>query len=296
MTSIICDNLYKKYKGKQVLNGFSFECNNEILFLAGKNGAGKTTFIRIALGMEKPDKGTVTLEGNSSKKGNVGVVFDTPCLYPHMTCKENIDIFCTGFLHDKNHVNKILQNLQISNDLLHKHVGKCSFGQQHRICVAIALIRKPTFLFLDEPTIGLDPISWSLVRKSIIKNRDEQNGSVIITGQDYFEMASFSNKIVILDEGICKFAGPTKKLLDSFPSTIALTTADILPENVLNKCENIISNNDGTKTYCFSQTVDQDYLLKTINEYSIVVKDLKTYQLSLKEAVYKTIGNKEVII
>ena len=254
MSAIVCENLYKQYRDKQVLNGFDFQCENSIMFLAGRNGAGKTTFIKIAFGMEKPDKGHVRfVRDYSTKKHDIGVVFDTPCLYPHMSCQDNINIFCTGFLDDKAYVKTVLNNLHIDNELLHKSAGKCSFGQQHRISVAIALIRKPSFLFLDEPTIGLDPISWELVRNSIIKNKEEQNGCVVITGQDYFEMASFSNELVILDAGISKYTGSTKAFLESFPSELSVTMYAPIIKEIADKSKTIINNADGTVTCFFRQ-------------------------------------------
>ena len=209
MSSIIVNNLHKSFKSNHVLSGLSFECHNEIVFVAGLNGAGKTTLIRLALNLEFADKGTVSLINDYEKplEDGIGVVFDTPCLYRKMTCKQNIGIFCTGYLDDKKHMQKVLDNLNIDSVLMRKNVDDCSFGQQHRVNVAIALIRKPTILFLDEPTIGLDPISWELIKDSIIQNKNEQGGCVVITGQDYHELGQMADKLLILRDGKSQYYG-----------------------------------------------------------------------------------------
>jgi len=124
-----------------------------------------------------------------------------------MTCKQNINIFCTGYLDDKKHMQKVLDNLNIDSVLMRKNVDDCSFGQQHRVNVTIALIRKPTILFLDEPTIGLDPISWELIKDSIIQNKNEQGGCVVITGQDYHELGQMADKLLILRDGKSQYYG-----------------------------------------------------------------------------------------
>ncbi|MBQ2775494.1 MAG: ABC transporter ATP-binding protein [Clostridia bacterium] len=294
MAKIIFNDVYKKFGNKSVLNGLSFTCENEVLFLAGKNGAGKTTLIRSALKLEKIDRGDISYISNSDNKTiNTGAVFDTPCLYGQMTCEENINLFCTGFLKDKNHVKRILENLNIDRSLLKKLASKCSFGQQHRISVAIALIRKPTFLFLDEPTIGLDPISWKLVRESILRNKQEQNGCIIITGQDYFEMADFSEKLVILDEGVAKFSGKTQEFLKDFPYKVSLTIPSKLTEKVQFNVQQETKNNDGSYTYVFGNDVKTEDVVLLTNANNIPIISLSTIETNLKDAVYTVIGGGE---
>ena len=213
MSKIIVHNLHKRFKNKVVLSGIDFQVENEIIFIAGLNGAGKTTLLRIMLEMEKPDKGETRFENTcETNKEQVACVFDSTCLYLNMTTRQNINIFCTGYLNDKDHMEEVIDNLQIRG-FLDKKVGNCSFGQQHRISIAIALIRKPVFLLLDEPTIGIDPISWELVRKSIILNREKTQGCVIITGQDYDELCEMSHKLVVLHKGEMVYYGTPEEFL-----------------------------------------------------------------------------------
>lgn len=218
MAKIIIKDLHKKFKRANVLNGLSFQIENEILFIAGRNGAGKTTLLRLLLNMERQDKGFIEIKDDvTNASENICCVFDSTCLYQDMNCSENISILGTGYLNDKAHIDRIIDSLQIK-ELLHKKVGRCSFGQQHRISMAIALIRKPVFLLLDEPTVGLDPMSWELVRAAVLANKNEQNGCVIITGQDYDALCDISDKILVLSDGISKFYGTPNELLSAHRS------------------------------------------------------------------------------
>ena len=286
MSHIIVKDIHKSYKKNQVLNGLSFECKNEILFLAGKNGAGKTTFIRLALGLDKEDKGSIDFDGER----NLGVVFDTPSLYQNLTCNENINILCTGYLDDKPYIDKILKTLRIDSSLLKKRVGKCSFGQQHRISVAIALIRKPVYLFLDEPTIGLDPESWEMVRECILINKEKQNGSVIITGQDYFEMRNLADKILVLEKGKAKFCESIPSFINRFKQRIKLITdKEIVFDSELGKYMEKKEMIGNEHHYYFE---NRDQVLDLIHNGNIKILHLSTEHIDLKDAFLRSIDIK----
>ncbi|MEE1153616.1 MAG: ABC transporter ATP-binding protein [Acutalibacteraceae bacterium] len=287
MARIEANNLYKKYKSNNVLCGLDFICEDEIMFLAGKNGSGKTTFIRIATGMERADSGCVKLLSGSKKLSNqkVGAVFDSPCLYHNMTGKENLDILCTGHFDDKKYSDKILECLKIDNRFLSMKAEKYSFGQKHRLSVAIALIRKPTILFLDEPTIGLDPESWDYVRNGIMLNRSEQKGCVVITGQDYFELGSIADSILILSEGKSKYYGSIDEFVNKFPKMVKLTTnTNILPKSLAVLSPSCNSCGDLLYNYTFNG-VEPEKIFSLIKDCDIVIKNISVEETSLKDAV-----------
>jgi|LSQX01.1.fsa_nt_gb ABC-2 type transport system ATP-binding protein/Cu-processing system ATP-binding protein len=286
MSQIIVNNLHKSFKGHEVLKGLTFTCENEIVFIAGRNGAGKTTFIRIALGMESCDKGDITYKNKQNDK--MGVVFDTPCLYAQMTCRDNIKIFCGEYYNDKEYVRKIKDKLNLDHSLLKKRVDKCSFGQQHRLSVAIALIRKPKYLFLDEPTIGLDPISWGLIRESILLNKSEQKGCIIITGQDYFELGNLADKLLILDKGISQYYGSVADLLNKFPKRILLrTSGSILPDPLNLYCGKIEGDDDKV----FHLIGDEQEILDKIKRLDVEIEYLSVKEMDLKEAILEVMNN-----
>lgn len=170
MSDISVINLKKKFNKKTILNDISFSTNGEFLFLAGRNGAGKTTLINCALELTDIDAGYVKYDTKTLKdvRNQVAVVFDSAKLYLNFTGYTNIKIFNSKNRKDTHYVNEILEALELSHELLQKKVKTYSFGQRHRLAVAIAMINKPQYIFLDEPTIGLDPISWELTQKMLL--------------------------------------------------------------------------------------------------------------------------------
>ena len=296
MAMLTFDNVYKKYGKKKVLSGFSLKCANEILFLAGKNGAGKTTLIRGALGLERFDKGTVLYKNESEKYGSSkrkGVVFDTPCLYGQMSCQQNIKIFCCGFEKDSCHVNSILESLQIDKDLLRKKVSACSFGQQHRLSVAIALIRKPVFLFLDEPSVGLDPFSWKLVREAIVNNNNEQGGCTIITGQDYLEMSEMSDRIAVLDKGTVQYLGKTQELLASLPGKYYMNVSG----KILNEKSLLLRDEkqeeDGSYSYLLPEKMPVETAFSLASSQGLSVLSISEKPKRLEDAIRKLLERRD---
>lgn len=294
MTKLVANNVSKKFKSHQVLRGLSFNCEDEILFIAGKNGAGKTTFIRLALGMERLDKGEIHYKGDkelSTSELRKGCVFDTPCLFMEMSGQENINIFCTGDLQDHTHINQILDSLNIDHRFLMQKAKTYSFGQQHRLNVAIALIRKPQVLFLDEPTVGLDPVSWELVKESIILNQQQQKGCVIITGQDFSEMEKMANKVLILDEGQNKYLGTPEELIRRFPKRILLKTKSAsLPEDIKKHIVQVDADENENFSYLFSAGEQTDDVFIRIKNSAIEITHLSIIETNLKEAFMKTIN------
>lgn len=297
MAKIEVAELHKKYKSNKVLCGLDFICEDEIMFLAGKNGSGKTTFIRIAVGMERADSGKVKLiSDNGTKLSNrIGAVFDSPCLYQNITGKENLKLLCTGYLDDKKYSKKILDCLKIDDRFLATKACKYSFGQQHRLSVAISLIRKPTILFLDEPTIGLDPESWSYVRDGIMLNRHEQKGCVIITGQDYYELGNLANSVLVLSEGKAKYCGSTENLIQKFPKKMKLTTkTQVLPKELMKFCSSCTPLENSLFDFTFNVT-ELDKLFGIIKQNDIIIQNLSVEEASLKDAVLQIQNQQDTI-
>ena len=214
MGTIDVKNINKNYGKKSVLTDISFKASDEVVFLAGFNGAGKTTFLRIALGLEKADSGKIEMKSSANDSDNVekGAVFDSSTLYLQYSGIKNIKIMCMEYLKEKDRIDSILSDLSLEQGLLRKKVSQYSFGQKHRLMLAIALIRKPQIMFLDEPTIGLDPISWQLIENRILKSRDE-GCCFIITGQDYNAMEKISDKILVLNDTRNKFFGSVEEFM-----------------------------------------------------------------------------------
>jgi ABC-type multidrug transport system ATPase subunit len=165
-------NITKKFGNKEILKSVSFKAEpSQITFLAGQNGAGKTTWIRIAIGLLTSTSGKVCFNNDTVNniRKDISVVFDEPPVYTHLTGVDNIRLLSGIEKPDLQWENSILDMLKIDKHFIKMKGKSYSLGQRHRLAVASALIRKPKYLILDEPSIGIDPVSWDLVKQCLLK-------------------------------------------------------------------------------------------------------------------------------
>jgi len=298
MNKLEVKDVRKQYKSKHVLKGISFAVEDEFHFIAGKNGAGKTTIIKCALGLEKLNAGKILYNNQEFEKNreDVAVVFDRDNLYLDMTGKDNIKIFCGKYLKDVEKYNDLMTALDLSKELLNKKVRQYSFGQNHRLCVAMAMLKTPRFLFLDEPTIGLDPVSWDLIKTILIEYKEKYNTCAIITGQDYEEMQSLCDSISILNKGKIIYSGKMEELINSYPKEISFYfVGDInILESLLDKfnLKDILITLKEGEYKLFLDRKDADIFA---NELSGIrgIANLVIKNMSLKEIFMGMVGKKK---
>lgn len=208
MSDIICvDGLIKEYAGIKVVDGVSFSVNKgEIYGLLGRNGAGKTTIMKILLGLANPTSGKVSILGkdmsvNSEKKvlKKVGCIIENPGFYSNLTGTENLEIFAKLRGLDQDSVKKALElvNLPYKDKKL---FSKYSLGMKQRLAIANAIMHNPEILVLDEPINGLDPIGIAEVRE-LLKKLKESGVSVLISSHILSELENVADRISIIDFG-----------------------------------------------------------------------------------------------
>lgn len=208
MSDIICvDGLIKEYAGIKVVDGVSFSVNKgEIYGLLGRNGAGKTTIMKILLGLANPTSGKVSILGkdmsvNSEKKvlKKVGCIIENPGFYSNLTGTENLEIFAKLRGLDQDSVKKALElvNLPYKDKKL---FSKYSLGMKQRLAIANAIMHNPEILVLDEPINGLDPIGIAEVRE-LLKKLKESGVSILISSHILSELENVADRISIIDFG-----------------------------------------------------------------------------------------------
>lgn len=208
MSDIICvDGLIKEYAGIKVVDGVSFSVNKgEIYGLLGRNGAGKTTIMKILLGLANPTSGKVSILGkgmsvNSEKKvlKKVGCIIENPGFYSNLTGTENLEIFAKLRGLDQDSVKKALElvNLPYKDK---KIFSKYSLGMKQRLAIANAIMHNPEILVLDEPINGLDPIGIAEVRE-LLKKFKESGISILISSHILSELENVADRISIIDFG-----------------------------------------------------------------------------------------------
>ena len=208
MNSILSiKDLEKYYEDSPVLKSINININEgEIYGLLGRNGAGKTTIMKIILGLTKPTKGKVILLGSdtSTDKGkevlkNVGCIIESPGFYSNLTATENLMIFAKLRGDSENSVKEALKLVNLPyNDK--KLFGKYSLGMKQRLAIANAIMHKPKVLILDEPINGLDPIGIAEVR-NLIKSLKENGTTILISSHILPELENLADRIGIINDG-----------------------------------------------------------------------------------------------
>jgi len=210
--AIKVENLCKQYGVHNAVNGISFTVEQGTLFaFLGANGAGKSTTIEILCTLLKKSSGNVTINGfkldvsndNADIRKSIGVVFQQSLLDTRLTVRENI--LHRGRTYGLSKT-QLAENYQFVSSYLHlddiekQKYGTLSGGQKRRADIARALIHRPTILFLDEPTTGLDPQTRQFVWQAIRQLQLETNMTVFLTTH-YMEEATVAHQVLVLKEG-----------------------------------------------------------------------------------------------
>ncbi len=204
---ISCSAIRKNYGKIPALNNISFEVQKgEIFGLIGPDGAGKTTFFRILTTLILADEGSATVNGYDvvrsyeSVRKCVGYMPGRFSLYQDLTVAENLEFFATVFN------TSIQENYDLIRDIYqqiepfkHRRAGKLSGGMKQKLALSCALIHKPTVLFLDEPTTGVDPVSrkefWGMLK------RLQHQGITILVSTPYMDEAGLCDRIALIQRG-----------------------------------------------------------------------------------------------
>ena len=201
-----------KYKTINAVNDINFNVEQgEMLAFIGPNGAGKSTTIKMLTGILYPTSGEITVLGlNPSKKRKqlaykIGTVFgQKEQLWTHLTPYDNFKFF--GAIYDipDNEIEERIEELKKTFELdefINTPVRNLSLGQRIRCEIVAALIHKPQILFLDEPTIGLDPVVKENIRKLIKKMNKEFNTTIFLTSHDIGDIEKLCKRVVIINHG-----------------------------------------------------------------------------------------------
>lgn len=198
------DKLTKTYGSQTVVNNVSLSVEQgDIYGFVGKNGAGKTTFIRMVLGLTHPTSGTFSLFSDmdiSSARKRTGSLIESPALYTNMSALENIRMCCTILGENKNQAEEILKIVGLS-DTGKKKAGNFSLGMKQRLGIGMALVGNPDFLILDEPINGLDPTGIAEVRELILHLKNDQGKTIFVSSHYLGELEKIATRYGIIAKG-----------------------------------------------------------------------------------------------
>lgn len=232
-------NLTKKYKDKSAVDDVSMNIKKgEVYGFVGKNGAGKTTLIRLVLGLANPTKGRFELfDGMNIHKARtkIGNLIESPAIYPNMTGKQNLTIFCKMLGVDGSNIPELLSLVGL-NDVGKKKAKDYSLGMKQRLGIAISLIGDPEFLILDEPINGLDPSGIVEVRELIVKLNKEYGKTVLISSHILGELSKLATCYGIISNGRLVEELTQEELVSRCMASVVIKTNN--PE----KAQQIIAN------------------------------------------------------
>lgn len=204
------NNLTKEYKNLKAINDLSFDVyKGEILGLLGPNGSGKSTTINCLLSLLKFNKGDIKIFGREMQpnaydiKKNIGVVFQEVAVFDELNVYDNINYFCGLYIKDKKKREQYVEDAikLVGLEDFKKYIPKkLSGGLLRRLNIACGIAHKPKLIFLDEPTVAVDPQSRNNILDGIKKLRD--NGATIVYTTHYMEEVEIlCDRVIILDHG-----------------------------------------------------------------------------------------------
>lgn len=200
-------NINKFFGKKQILKDINFDIEEgEILGFVGPNGSGKTTTIKIILGLQKASSGEVYINGDNIKENfenairKVGAIVESPDMYMYLSGLDNLKLVANYYniSHDK--IDSIVEFVGLK-DRIKDTVSKYSLGMRQRLGIAQAILNKPNLLIVDEPTNGLDPSGIIEFRKMLKELAKKEKMSIFISSHNLAEIENICDKVLLINEG-----------------------------------------------------------------------------------------------
>lgn len=200
-------DLTKQFGRQKAVDRVSLHIRKGAIYgFIGRNGAGKTTFLRMISGLAKPDSGEIEMFGYRGKelkeiRSRVGCLIEGPGIYGSMTAAENLEVKCrlTG-IRRKGYVEELLQIVGLSQTG-RKKAKHFSMGMRQRLGIALALVGEPDLLVLDEPINGLDPQGIAEIRDMVLRLNEERNMTMIISSHILEELSKIATDYGIIHQG-----------------------------------------------------------------------------------------------
>ncbi len=245
---LILSGIEKKLGGQPILRGIDLEVRSgELVVLVGPSGCGKSTLLRTIAGLETPDAGTITIGERDvtrapPRERDIGMVFQSYALYPHLTVRENLAFGLTLRRTDPKTIDKriaeVAEMLGLEK-LLARHPRDLSGGQRQRVAMGRAIARRPSLFLFDEPLSNLDAALRAEVRVEIKRLHARLRATMIYVTHDQVEAMTLADRLVVLRAGVIEQMGaplevyerPTSRFVAGFLGSPAMNFVDVEVEH-----------------------------------------------------------------
>ena len=295
------EGLTKTYGKKDAAKDVNIHIRpGEIYGLIGRNGAGKTTVMRMLSGLSNPTKGSFTMFGKAGAEAlkemrNVGVLIEHPGLYPNLSAYKNLKVkaMAMGCDTKDNYLEELLELVGLENTD-NKSAGSFSLGMRQRLGIALALIGDPKLIILDEPINGLDPQGIVEVRQMLAKLRDEKGITIMISSHILDELGKLANSYGIIHEGELIDEFTTEELHKRCGQYIMVNTDDndaAIKERKKQGFKEVEIDNDGMLR--ISERLDDvKFVVKTLVSANLVPTHVSVSDISLEDYYLSVTGGK----
>ena len=298
MNVVTVDNLHKHYGDVKAVDGISFEVRSgEIFGTLGPNGAGKTTTVECIEGLRIPDEGQIHVfdlcvgPQTSAIKARIGVQLQATALYPRLTVRETLDLFA-GFYARHRSVDELIDIVSLK-DRSKALVKGLSGGQQQRLSVALALVNDPEIVFLDEPTLGLDPQArrnaWGL-----ITTMRSEGKTIFLTTHYMDEAERLCDRVAILDHGqIIALDRPEALIEQHFQERAVVFEAEVVDEETLERLPGVTHlRHDGPEVTLYTTDAPATLADLVSRNGSVGLSDLHVRRATLEDVFLKLTGRR----
>ncbi len=229
------EKLAKNFGSFEAVRDVSFTVNKGDVFgFLGPNGAGKSTTIRCLLSLIRLNAGTIQMFGKSYAThryeilSKIGSIIEKPDFYNYLSAQKNLEIFAriSGATVSTKEIHEMLEFVGLGGRGKDKTKG-FSHGMKQRLGIAQTLLHKPELIILDEPTTGLDPQGIIEIRNLILRLKNEQNKTILLSSHQLSEIELIANRMVIITKGKSLVEGNVQELLNAQELTVRLELSDI---------------------------------------------------------------------
>lgn len=297
------NGLTKLFGKKAAVNGVNLNvAEGDIYGFIGRNGAGKTTFIRMAAGLANPSSGIIRLFDSDEldrQRRRTGTLIENPAVYPNMTARQNLQYYCHMLGMDNKMIDEMLSMVGLA-DTGRKKAKNFSLGMKQRLAIAIALMGNPEFLMLDESMNGLDPAGIKEIRDLILKLNKEKHITILISSHILGELAKIATRYGVINNGILVEEFTSQELIDLCESKLELKVDNT------EKAKEVLETNLGISDFLIldESTIHIEKDIERVGQIntelathgvtvyysSIVGQDLEDYFMQLMNKTYYSVA------